>query len=147
MEYSIIPRIINSKKIQFSDEKDIEVTLCPSSNLTYQNPFSKPFLIIDSFAKKTTQPKEIVGIELDELKKLGFVITSIRAGRHKWFQNQRVIYRIESLSNLSPGSKKINFLPTGHKIEKDIINNVLRLIGPNAGFPRRGSGGPWFGIK
>jgi len=143
MKFSIVPEIINSKKIIFYDEKDIEVTICKDSIFKYIPPFQKPFLIIDTFAKKTTRPEEIINVEIDELKKMGFIITAIKAGRRRWFPKQRVIYRIEPTSNLTPGSKKINYIPTNHSIKKDVVNNKIRIIGPNAGYPRSGNGGPW----
>lgn len=142
MKYSIVPEIINRKKISFLNEKSVVVTLCNSSPFSFSNPFQKPFIIIDTFSKKTSIPEKLVKIEIDELKKLGFVITTTKAGRNKWFSNQRVIYRIEPSSNISPGSKKINYLPSNHSIQKDVGNNRLRLIGANAGYPRIGNGGP-----
>ena len=147
MKISIVPEIINSKKIVFLDEKDIEVTICKNSIFKYISPFQKPFLIIDTFAKKTIKPEEIINIEIDELKTRGFMVTTIKAGRRRWFAGQRTIYRIESISNPTPGSKKINYIPTNHKIQRDVINDRVRIIGPNAGYPRRGNGGPWITLE
>ena len=64
MKFSIVPEVINSKKIIFYDEKDIEVTICKDSIFKYISPFQKPFLIIDTFAKKTTRPEEIINVEI-----------------------------------------------------------------------------------
>ena len=147
MRYSIIPEIINQRKIMLLNEKDVEVNLCKPSPFRYISQFEKPFIVIDTFAKKTSVPEEIVNIEIDELKKLGFMITVTQARRNKWFSGQRVIYRIESLYNASPGSKKINYLPSYHSVQKDIKNNQIRIVGPNAGYPHRGNGGPWIEIK
>ena len=147
MKFSIVPEIISQKKIIFLNEKDIKVTLCESSPFKYFPPFELPFVVIDSFAKKTSAPEEIIRIELDELKKLGFMLTAIKARRHAWFRGQKVIYRLESIYNASPGSKKLNYLPDYHSIQKDLRNNQIRLLGPNAGFPRRGNGGPWIEFK
>lgn len=143
MKYSIIPEIINSKKIRFFDEKNIEVSICKKSPFRYNSPFELPYLIVDTFAKKTSRPEELVNINIDELKKLGFILTSMEAGNKRWFNNQRVIYRIENISNRSPISKKIKEIPPNHKIIKDIANNKIRFRGSNAGFPHRGGGGPW----
>ena len=144
MKYSIVPEIINSKKIFFYDEKDIEVVICKKSPFKYLSPFKEPFIIIDTFAKRTAKPEEIVVIALEELKKFGFKITTLKAGsKTRWFHNQRVIYRIESASNLTPGAKINKYLPENHKILKDVANNRIRIIGPNAGYPRKGIGGPW----
>ena len=146
MKYSIVPELINNKKISFLNEKNVPISICKNSPFRYFSPFERPFIIIDTFAKKTSMPEEIVKIEVDELKKLGFVITVVRAGRNRWFSNQRVIYRIEPSSNTSPGAQKKNYIPSDHSIEKDVINNRIRLVGPNAGYPRRGNGGPWITI-
>jgi len=146
MKYSIIPEIINHKKISFLNEKNVEVSICKNSPFRYIPPFEKPYIIIDTFAKKTSMPEEIISIDIDELKKIGFVITSTRAGRNRWFSGQRTIYRIEPSSNISPGSKKINYIPEGHSVKKDVTNNLVRIIGPNAGYPRRGDGGPWIPV-
>lgn len=147
MKYSIVPEIVRMKVIQFLNEKNVEVNLCNPSPFRYVSQFEKPYIIIDTFAKKTSVPEEIVNIELVELKKLGFMITVTKAGRNKWFSGQRVIYRIESLYNASPGSKKINFIPSYHSIKKDVKNNCIRLVGPNAGYPHRGNGGNWIELK
>lgn len=143
MKLSIIPEIINSKKIKFYDEKNRKIFLCKESKFKYIIPFKSPSIVIDTFAKKTTIPEELVVIDFEELKKLGYILTSIRAGSNRWFKRQLVIYRIESSSNISPGSKKLKEVSSGHRIEKDISNNKIRLVGPNAGFPRVGNGGPW----
>lgn len=147
MKYTIIPEIIGSKRILFLNEKNVKVNLCNPSPFKYLSPFEAPFIVIDTFAKKTSAPQEIITIEAGELGKLGMVITRIRAGRNNWFRGQRVIYRIESSSNISPGSKTISSVPAGHSIQKDVTNKMVRLVGPNAGWPRKGNGGPWIEIK
>lgn len=147
MKYSIIPEIINLQKIQLLDENDVIVPICKDTKIKYLPPFKEPFFIIDTFAKKTTSPKEIKNLDLNELRTIGFILTSTRAGRNRWFAGQRIIYRIEETSNMSPGAKKIKFIPEGHQVQKDVINKSIRLIGPNAGYPRKGDGGPWIEIK
>ena len=136
----------NNKKISFLNETGVTVMLCNPSPFRFVNPFHKPFIVIDTFAKRTSMPEKIVKIEIDELKKLGFLITTTKAGRNKWFVNQRAIYRIEPSSNVSPGSKKLNYIPSNHSVEKDAVNNKVRMIGANAGYPRVGNGGPWIQI-
>ena len=147
MQYSIVPSIISSKKIRFFDEKDLEVRICNISKFKYISPFEPPFLKIDTFAKKTKLPSELVFISMEELRRLGFIITAIRAGRHAWRSRQQVIYRIEDVTNQSPKSKNNKILPQEHKIQKDKANNRIRLIGANAGFPHRGGGGPWISLQ
>ncbi len=148
MKYSIVPEILNSNKIKFLDENNIEVSICKKSPFKYISPFEPSYIIIDTFASKTARPTELVNIEIDELKKLGFMITAIEAGRNRWFHSQRVIYRIESISSPSPNSKRIKIIPKHHKIQMDKANeNRIRLVGLNAGWPRRGNGGPWLELK
>ncbi len=148
MKYSIIPEILNFQKAKFLDENNIEVSICKKSPFKYISPFESPYIIIDTFALKTARPGELVSIEIDELKRLGFMITTIEAGRNRWFNNQRVIYRIESISNPSPNSKRIKKIPNDHKVQMDKANeNRIRLVGLNAGWPRRGNGGPWIQTK
>lgn len=142
MKYSIVPEIVNSKKIKLINKSGVEVPICENSPFKYFSPFNPPSLTVDTFAKKTTQPEDLVNIDVDELRKLGFIITSIKAGNKRWFKRQTVIYRIESISNRSPNSKRMKNIPEEHKIQKDKINNRIKLIGPNAGWPRRGNGGP-----
>jgi len=146
MKFSIIPELLQSKGITFFDEKDIEVSICKESKFKYFSPFLEPFIVIDTFAIKTTKQEEIVYIDYDELKRINFVITSIKAKRRKWFNYQRVIYRIESSLNLTPGAKVLKLIPPNHKIQKDIANKRIRIIGPSAGYPRQSGGGPWISI-
>ena len=146
MKYSIVPEIVNSKKIKLIDKSGVEVPICENSPFKYFSPFNPPFLTVDTFAKKTTQPEDLVNIGIDELRKLGFIITSIKAGRHGWFNRQQVIFRLEDISNPSPKSKRSKTIPVNHKIQRDKANNRIRLIGSNAGYPHRGNGGPWISI-
>ena len=143
MKLSIVPEIISDKKMKFFDDKNVEITICNQSKFRYINPFKTPFIMVDTFAKKTSHPEKIVGIEIEELKNLKFMVTSIFAGKKKWRRNQKVIYRIESISNPTPGSKRLINIPVNHKVMKDVVNKKLRIIGPNAGYPRHGDGGPW----
>lgn len=147
MKYSIIPELITTREIQFFDEKDLEVKICKPSKFKYIPPFSQPYLLIDAFAKKTTLPSELVFISIEELRKLGFIITAIKAGRYRWFSRQQIIYRIEDISNPSPKSKRNKTIPVNHKIQRDKVNNRVRLIGLNAGYPHKGNGGPWLELK
>jgi len=112
---SIVPQMLSSKKIKFFDENDLEIELSPS---------------------------ELVKINLDELKSIGFVLTAtpVRKDSLRWFRGQKVIYRIEKSSDLSPYSKKLKIEPKNHKIIKDKANNVVRLEGANSGKFKHG---PW----
>ncbi len=149
LEYSIIPSMINAQEIKFFNEKSYEVKICNPTDSNYLSPYECPHLIIDTFAEKTTKEIKVMYIEIEELKKLGYGINSMRV-RKGWFRNQRVIYRLENISNRIPGSKRLNYLPNYHKIQKDILNKRIRLVGPNAGYPHYesqfGGAGPWYGI-
>ena len=141
MRHSIVPDIISEKKIKFLDERDIEITICEKSDLNFISPFEVPFLIIDIFAKKTTKKEEIVSIDLEELNKLDYVLTSRRTSRG-WFRGQKVIYYLEKKSEKK--FRKMTYVPEGHKIQKDIPNKRIRLYGPNSG---PNNYGPWMEIK
>lgn len=132
MQVSIIPDIISERKIKFFNETDIPIEICGESFSKYLIPFETPFLIIDTFAKKTTKKEEIVSIDLDELKKLEYVITVRRTSRG-WFKGQKRIYLIEKKNNILPGSRKVNYIPSNHRLQKDIPNKKIRIVGPNSG--------------
>jgi hypothetical protein len=149
MKVSIVPEIIKQNSIKFFDERDVEISLCENSNINYIIPFVQPRLIINTFAKKTTKPSELVFIDIEELKKLGFFITVINTS-HGWYARQKVIYKIESDQHRTPGSKKMTYIPGSHKIQKDISNKRIRLVGANAGYPHYtadyGGAGPWINL-
>lgn len=131
MNCSIIPEILSSRRIKFFDEREIQIFLCKESDSNYIYPFEVPFLIIDTFAKKTTKPSEIKTIDIEELKKLDYLITAKKT-RKGWFKHQKVIYLLENRFNQLQG-KRIGYCPNDHKIEKDIPNKKIRLVGQNAG--------------
>lgn len=141
-KYSLVPEMMSEKKIKFKDNNNTDVIICRPSPFRYIIPFRTPYINYDSFADKTTKPSEIKNIDLEELKNLKYMVTSIPAGNKRWFSNQKVIYRIELISDPSPGSKKIVSLPSNHKILKDIANKKVRLIGPNA-WPKGDDGRGW----
>lgn len=148
MKFSIVPEIIKSREIYFFDERDIEIRLCEES-VNFLSPFKEPYLVIDTFAKKTTKPSEFVFIDLEELKKFGYYLVATREGV-KWYNNQKVIYKIDSQENRTPGARKLTYLPSQHKIQKDTPNKRIRLLGPNAGYPHyqaeNGGAGPWISL-
>ncbi|CAK0756781.1 hypothetical protein CCP1ISM_60024 [Azospirillaceae bacterium] len=140
MQHSIVPYILSEKKIKFLDERDIPITLCSDSGL-FVPAYDPPYLVIDTFAKKTTKKEEIVSIDLEELNKLDYVIT-VRSTSKGWFRGQKVIYYLEKKSERK--FKKMSYIPGGHKIQKDIPNKRIRLYGSNAGI---NNFGPWQEIK
>jgi len=142
MRHSIVPDILSERKIKFFDERDIKVTICEESDSNFISPFETPFLIIDTFAKKTTKKEEIVLIDLEELYKLDYIITRRKTSRG-WFKGQKVIYLLEKKLNRLPGSQKMTYIPDHHKIQKDIPNKRIRLVGTNAG---PNNYGPWCDI-
>ncbi|MFA6073969.1 MAG: hypothetical protein WC758_07680 [Candidatus Woesearchaeota archaeon] len=143
MKFTIVPELINSKHMHFYDERDIEIFLCEETDSNYVNQFQTPFIVINKFAQKTTKKEDIVILDINELKVLDYVVVAIQTSRG-YQKRQRVIYRLESKSNISPGSRKIDYVPTDHKVEKDIPNKRIRIVGPNAGPNGFGS---WNDIK
>lgn len=149
---SLVPAIVNSKRIRFFDERDIERELCKKTDSVYKNPFVKPYLIVDKFAKKSTEVTKTCNLEFEELIKLDKIITvtKITPGMG-YFKRQQVVYQIEDKTNRSPGSRKLGYIPTDHKVVKDVINKRIRIVGTNAGYPNYntqwGNAGPWIEIK
>ena len=150
---SIAQELIELQELEFFDEHNVKVNLYEETDYPkysklyskFENPFKPPFLVIDSFMKDSKHPPKLKGIEMDELKKLGFALTvSLIDKRSKWFSNQRVFYRLESLSSLSMGSRRMSSLPSNHRIVRDIANERLRLEGKNAGPKGMGS---WINLK
>ncbi len=131
MQYTIVPSYLNEHKIEFKKLDLIPVNICDVSNAKrYINPYSPPFLIIDLFAKKTTKPPEIVEISLEELKRFGFSIFSMKP-RNPWFWGQRKKFSIEPKSSRPVGSKKLGNVPPHHHLGYDKNNRCVRLEGPN----------------
>ncbi len=148
MKTTIVSELLSQNKIKFLDENNLHFRICYPSKFKYVNQFQPPFLIIDTFAKKTTRQKDIVRISLNDLKRKELVLTSVKATKStRWISYQKRIYRIEPLFSISPNSKKLLTAPEGHKIEFDRANQAVRLIGKYAGYPHRGNGGNWVPIK
>lgn len=144
-KYSIVPEILSSQKLEFFDEHNVKISICEETNSKFESPFKPPFLRIDSFTKDTKYPPKLKGIEIDELRKMGFALTvNLISKKDKWFSRQSVFYRLESISNLSQGSRKLNHIPQDHRIVVDIANERLRLEGKNAGRNRIGQ---WINLK
>lgn len=139
---TITQSIIKSNKIRFFDENDIEIFLSNKSNVRRNYiGLNFPSFTIDVFATKTKSPEKIISITIEDLRKLGYILTSKPSGKKSWFIAQRKIYCIEKIQEKSMYSKKLNIIPLDHKIERDINNNTLRLVGKNAGYPHKGNGG------
>jgi len=127
--------MIKAKGIEFYNEKGTKITICPplkGKPINVQSLFEPPFIIIDTYKSKTTKPEEIVNVEIDELKKLGFIICVLKASG-QFRPGQRVIYRLASVSNPIFNSKIIGYIPKFHTIQKDVNNHKIRLQGRNAG--------------
>lgn len=149
MKYSIVNELISTKKIRFLDETNTEVFVCKPSPFKFVEIFQKPFFIIDSFAKKTSETMEIINSELSDLRKLGYDIYSLKISKEtKWISGQRVMYVISK--NRPLYSKKLLNLPPQHKLQKDKTNNRMRLVGEFAGYPHskaEGGSSPWISIE
>lgn len=141
----ITPSIIEEKRIKFLKESDLPLEIGDVSLVRKIYPkLNQPSFTVDLFAKKSKEQEQIITITLDDLKKLGFVLTSKKAGRNAWLSNQRVIYSIERKTERNPYSQRLSYIPDDHRIQKDINNNKVRIFGGNAG---KAGAGPWFEIK
>lgn len=156
MNYSIVPELINSKKIKFFDERGVHISICEPSFGKFVEEFQEPFILVDIFAKKTTREIELKTISIDELKEKGLIITTSNVTKQtRWAQGQKVMYRIELKNNKSPESKPCKNVPEDHLLKMDINNKKITLVGKNAGYPHfrfmignveRGRG-PWVDLK
>ena len=141
----ITPSIIKEKGIIFLKESELPLELGTLSMARGSYPkLNQPSFIVDLFAKKTKEQEQVINIALEDLQRLGFILTTKKAGKNAWLNNQRVIYSIERRTERNPYSHKLNYLPNDHKIQKDINNNRVRLFGSNAG---RAGAGNWMEIK
>ncbi len=141
----VVPGIIAAKSIRFKDEDGNIFKLCEDSPTIFIEDFQQPFIIFDTFASKTTKPETLIFIDIGELEKHGLVIYS-KVPYQKWFPQQKVAYVIGRKDFPIIGGKKVRSPPV--KIQKDISNNKVRLIGTNAGEPHFDVGGfggcsPW----
>ena len=139
----ITPSIINERGIKFFKESGIPIILGTNYFVNFKG-LNKPSFVVDLFSKKAEEQEQIIQITLTDLNRLGFVLTSKRAGSKAWLSNQRVIYSLERKIERNPYSQKIRYVPNDHRIEKDINNNRVRIFGSNAG---KGGAGHWMDIK
>jgi len=141
----ITQSIIEEKGITFLKESELPLELGDASLARMIYPkLNHPAFTIDLFAEKTKEQEQIITITIDNLKRLGFVLTTRKAGQKAWLSNQRVIYYIERRTERNPYSKKLNYVPDDHRIQKDINNNKVRIFGSNAG---KSGAGTWMEIK
>lgn len=141
----ITQSIIEEKGIKFLKESNMPLELGDQSLIRRTYPkLNQPSFIVDLFAKKSKEQEQIIFISLDDLKKLGFILTSKKAGRNAWLSNQKVIYSLERKEERNPYSKRLFYIPDDHKIQKDINNNRVRIFGSNSG---RAGAGAWMEIK
>jgi len=148
MEMSIVPKIINSQELEFLDEHNVKISICEETTSKFESPFKQPYIIIDSFMTGTKHPPKLKRIEIEELRKLGLTIMVFPISKQtKWFKGQRAIYKLENISSIFPGAKKLGHIPAEHRVVMDIANNLIRLEGKNAGFPHSNGHGPWRELK
>jgi hypothetical protein len=147
--FSIVPEMIATRGQRFLDKNGVEIILCEKSKFAFQNKFQKPFIIYDTFTKKTSSQEDIITLNYSELKKLGYAVWTYPVSKKtKWMKNQRLIYRIDRLTNAIPGGSKLAALPKSCKLIKDLANNRVRILGENAGYPHYSDGGgPWIEIR
>jgi len=144
---SIVPGLLKQKGIVFKDESNVALDFCnDKETVSYKERRLKPFFIIDTFAIKTNSPENIIEINLSDLKRFGYILTSRRSGRNSWMHNQRVMYCLEKISEKKANSKRLLATPQRHLIQRDLNNNKIRLYGSHAGPNHKGGGGPWINI-
>lgn len=149
VKFSIVPDMLKAKGIRFFDETGIDKTdsICKplkGKPINVSSLFQPPYLIIDSFRPKTTRPENIKVIDnMSELKKLGFIICSIKSPG-LWFKGQQVTHKLSRIGSPIYGSKILRYIPPYHKCEIDINNKLIRICGKNAG--RNGYGG-WLNLS
>jgi len=141
----VVAGILAAKSIRFTDEDERVFKLCEDSPFIFIEDFQKPFIIYDTFADKTTRPETLIFIDIGVLEKHGLVIYS-KVPYQRWFPNQKTAYVIGRKDFPIIGGKRVKSPPV--KIQKDISNNKVRLIGANAGEPHYDAGGfggcsPW----
>jgi hypothetical protein len=147
-EYSLVPSMIAHKKITFVNENSIPVKLCEPSPFVYNCPFKQPSFMFDKFAKKTTRLDKIVTISYDDLKKLGYCIYGYKTTRKtRWRPRQLWIWIIDKISSQNPGARVLNNTPKDHRIIHDTENNLVKLLGENAGPKHFIDGGNWVKVN
>ena len=138
-KYSIVPDLLKAKGIQFFDESGIQVELGPPCIGKPQVPiFEPPYIMIDTFAKKSLTQTKTKAIEIYQLNKLGCEIAVMEVKFMKTFRRsfsgQQVLYFIQKKSNRQMGSRPLSYLPSGHWIEYDENRGRVRIRGKNAGY-------------
>lgn len=150
METSIVPEIMNSKKIKFYDSNGIVFQICEPSDFLFNfNRFVRPSLTIDKFEKQKYKYIETKKISIEQLKEFGFKIVSVKTNSEmRNIKRQIRSYLVESINTSIPNSEICLTLPRNHLIEYDYINHRVRLVGPN-GWPyrRAENATPWKKVK
>jgi len=137
-KFSIVPDMIKKAGIKFYDEKDLPIQLCEPLEGNPDIPqFQPPFLRIDTFAKRTAKPINIVLVQTtQELRQLGFIICVLKTpGQFR--AGQKVTYRLRYKDDPVPPNVKdyrvLGYIPTDHTIQRDTNNARIRMCGRNAG--------------
>jgi len=142
-ENCIVPEMMKKQEITFRGRYEIVVNLGNPKGSLDLPVFKNPFLMVDLFAEKTVSPPDIKIIDdMEELKKLGFIICSIKAPGY-WFSGQKVRLKLTRKDNPIGGSTTLKYIPSYHKCEADINNKIIRLCGRNAG---RNGYGDWLNL-
>lgn len=136
--------MMNHKKVVLTNENSIRVKICEPSPFVYICPFKQPFFFFDRFAKKTTKLDKIVTLSYEDLKKLGYCIYGYKATKTtRWRNKQLWIWVLDKIGNANLGARVLMNTPTNHKIVHDTENNLIKLLGENAGIPHLVDGSPW----
>lgn len=147
---SIVPEIMNSKKIEFFDVNNVPFSICKKSEFIFNfNSFKRPFILIDSFEKDKYKDIEIKRISLEELEKLGYRIASIKTtNRTRNRSGQIRSYLLEFIDKPIPNATILAAMPKEHFLEYDMINKRVRIKGSNVWpYRRQENATPWINTE
>jgi hypothetical protein len=150
MEISIVPQIINSMEIKFTDVNGFPISICKESKFKFNyGRFQNPFILIDAFEKENYKSIEIKKISLEELERLGYRLVSVKPIKNmRNRRGQNKSYLLEFESSPIGNSEILLRVPQNHSIELDITNNRIRLKGANVWPYRRNENAtPWVEIN
>lgn len=149
-KFSIVPDILKEKGIEFFDESGIKVELGPPCIGKPDVPiFEPPFIMIDTFAKKSLTQTRTRTIDIYDLDKLDCEVAVIKVklmrNFRRSFSGQQVLYFIQKKSNRQIGARSLSYIPGSHWVEYDESQNKIRLRGRNAGSDSKmRNTGKWF---
>lgn len=102
--------------------------------------YSEPTIMWDRFSKsEEVEPIiETVEFRIGKINEIGFEIVSIVVGNERWMSGQKVEYKLIKKTLLNDSYNIIHTVPGKHKVEIDIANKKVRIVGPNVRNGRTG---------